>query len=305
MVYVLAQMGALIGFGVLWRLARPGGMDMAAARLALTSVVYNVLLPALVLLVLWEAPLGLDSVRIAVAAAGGVFAGMLLSWLACRACGMSRAVTGAAILAAAFPNATYLGLPVLEATLGPWARSIAVQYDLFACTPLLLTVGIMVAQAFGDRTEPGSALHRLVRVPPLWAAAIGIALNVSGWPLHAWLEDLLRLMASGVVPLMLLSLGMSLRWESLRSRSIRSIGPVLLIQLALMPALVWPLAAGLGLSGPVLTAVVLEAAMPSMVLGVVISDRYGLDTALYAATVTLSTLLSLITLPAWYAWLGA
>lgn len=305
MVHVLAQMGALIGIGVLWRLARPGGMDMDAARLALTSVVYNVLLPALVLVVLWEAPLGLDSVRIAAAAGGGVLAGMGLSWLACRACDMPRAVTGAAILAAAFPNATYLGLPVLEATLGPWARSVAIQYDLFACTPLLLTAGIMVAQAFGSRREPGSALLRLSRIPPLWAAAAGIVLNLSGVPLHPWGESLLRLMASGVVPLMLLSLGMSLRWESLFSRSVRSVGPVLVIQLALMPVIVWGLAAGLGLEGRTLTAVVLEAAMPSMVLGVVICDRYGLDTALYAATVTLSTLLSLFTLPVWYAWVGA
>lgn len=298
-------MGALIAIGVLWRLARPGGMDMDAARLALISVVYNVLLPALVLVVLWEAPLGLDSVRIAIAAAGGVLAGMLLSWLVCRACDMPRAVTGAAILAAAFPNATYLGLPVLEATLGPWARGVAIQYDLFACTPLLLTVGIMVAQAFGTRTEPGNAWQRLIRVPPLWAAVAGIVLNAAGIPLPPWPEGLLQLMASGVVPLMLLSLGMSLRWASLRSRSVGSVGPVLLIQLVLMPLIVWWLALGLGLDGQVLTAVVLEAAMPSMVLGVVISDRYGLDTALYAATVTLSTLLSLFTLPLWFDWLGS
>ena len=44
----------------------------------------------------------------------------------------------------------------------------------------------------------------------------------------------------------------------------------------------------------------MEAAMPSMVIGVVICDRYGLDTSVYAAAVTVSTLLSLITLPMWY-----
>jgi hypothetical protein len=48
-----------------------------------------------------------------------------------------------------------------------------------------------------------------------------------------------------------------------------------------------------------LTGTVIEAAMPSMVLGLVFCDRYGLDTALYAAAVTLTTLLSLLTLPLW------
>ena len=45
--------------------------------------------------------------------------------------------------------------------------------------------------------------------------------------------------------------------------------------------------------------------MPSMVLGVVISDRYGLDTSLYAAAVTVSTLLSLLTLPLWFSLLSS
>jgi predicted permease len=46
--------------------------------------------------------------------------------------------------------------------------------------------------------------------------------------------------------------------------------------------------------------VVLEAAMPSMVLGIVICDRYGLETGLYAQAVTLSTAASLFVLPMWH-----
>ena len=40
--------------------------------------------------------------------------------------------------------------------------------------------------------------------------------------------------------------------------------------------------------------------MPSMVLGIVFCDRYLLDSALYAMTVTVTTALSLITLPFWH-----
>lgn len=305
MVPILAQMGALIGFGILWRLVRPGGLDGDAARLALTNLVYHLLLPALVLLVLWQAPLGLDTLRIAGAAAGGVLAGILLSWAACRVCGMPGAVTGAAILASAFPNATYLGLPVLEASFGSLGRSVALQYDLFACTPLLLTVGIVIAQHYGTRGASGGVLAGLLKVPPLWAAVVGVALNLGGVTIGPWLEGLLQMLAAGVVPLMLLSLGMSLRGSALFERSVRAVGPVLLIQLMIMPAVVWALASGLGLRGETLVAVVLEGAMPSMVLGVVLCDRYGLDTGLYAAAVTLSTLLSLVTLPLWFGWAGA
>lgn len=304
MITVLLQMAALIACGVLWRFVRPGGFDADSVRRVLATLVYYLLLPALVLVVLWTSPIGLDSLRISFVAASCVLAGMVLSWQICRLCGTTKAARGAMILAAAFPNATYLGLPVLEATLGKWARSVAIQYDLFACLPLLLTVGMLVAQAHGDSAERPHPLRSLLRVPPLWAAVLAVALNKSGVPLPQGLAETLRMLAAGVVPLMLLSLGMSLRWDTMLTVHTRAVLPVLVIQLFIQPALAVALAHGVGLSGQVLVAVVLEAAMPSMVLGIVISDRYGLDTPLYAAAVTLSTLCSLVTLPLWFGWLS-
>lgn len=308
MIGVLLQMAVLVACGVAWRIARPQGLDAELTRRALTGLVYYLLLPALVLRVLWLAPLGLDTARIAFSAAGGVLAAMLATWLVCRSCKLAPAVTGASILAASFPNATYLGLPVLEASLGPWARSVAIQYDLFACTPLLLTLGVLVAQIHGERAGRRPALRTLItgllRIPPLWAALLAVVFNRLDVPLTDWLTSLLDLLAAGVVPLMLISLGLSLRWDTWRSGNIRSLVPILGIQLLLMPLLVWGLADGVGLRGETLIGVVLEGAMPSMVLGIVITDRYGLDTGLYATAVSASTVLSLATLPVWFALLG-
>ncbi|MDH5591498.1 MAG: AEC family transporter, partial [Gammaproteobacteria bacterium] len=47
----------------------------------------------------------------------------------------------------------------------------------------------------------------------------------------------------------------------------------------------------------------LIAAMPTMVFGIVICERYQLDSELYAAAVMLTTLSSLLTLPLWFQWL--
>jgi predicted permease len=88
-------------------------------------------------------------------------------------------------------------------------------------------------------------------------------------------------------PRALLSVGLGLRWESVRWSAVPQVLPVLVLQLAAMPILVWGVAGSIGMTGPLLSAVVLEAAMPSMVLGVVLADRYGLDTGLYAMAVTL------------------
>jgi predicted permease len=293
-------MAALIACGLAWRWAQPQGLDADTVRRAITSLVFVLLLPALVLDVLWQTSLGADSLRISMAAAGGVLSAIAMAWLFYRLQHTPKPMMGALILASAFPNVTYMGLPVLEQTLGPWARSIAIQYDLFATTPLLLTIGILIARHHGPAPSRNNIWLSLLQVPPLWAALIAVIMNLAHVPLPAGLGSLLKMMGSAVVPLMLVSMGLALSWNRQQFQHLPSMIPALLIQMVLMPLLVWGLASTLGLHDEMLTGVVLEAAMPCMVIGIVLCDRYGLDTSLYATLVTLSTLLSLISLPLWF-----
>ncbi|MGD2073683.1 MAG: AEC family transporter [Gammaproteobacteria bacterium] len=298
---VLMQMGGLILCGVGWRLFRPAGLAPGETRRVLTSLVYYLLLPALVLSVLWKAELGSTSLLIALSAATGVLSGLLLSAWSCRFCGVRPAAAGAVILAAGFPNATYLGLPVLEAAFGPWARSVAIQYDLFACTPLLFTLGVMTAARYGA-AQAGlrSTATDLLRIPALWAAAAAATLNLAEVPVPVIADGLLGLLERGVVPLMLFSLGLSLEWNGAQWRNLAGVIPVALLRLLLVPALIMVFTGLIGLSGPWRAAVVMETAMPSMVLGIVFCDRFNLDVGLYATAVTTTTVLSLLTLPLWY-----
>ena len=301
MIDVLIQMGGLIFFGLVWRELKPAGLEPVQTRKVLTSMVYYLMLPALVLTVLWKAELGAITLLIASSAAVAILLGMGLSALSCRACGANRAVTGAVILAAAFPNSTYLGLPVLEAAFGPWARGVAVQYDLFACTPILFTLGILISAHYGEASVKASGmLGELLRIPALWAAIVAVILNLLDVPSHAVLDGLLGLLERGVVPLMLFSLGLSLEWRRMHWKILPPVIPVVLVRLLIIPAVIVWFSSAVGLSGEWRAAVVLETAMPSMVLGIVFCDRYNLDVGLYAAAVTVTTALSLLTLPMWY-----
>lgn len=304
MLTVMLQMAALVACGIAWRIIAPNNLDATTTRLALTNLVYYLFLPALVLLVLWKAPLGMESVKISVSACSGIIAVVIIMRLICLRCNMPPAISGAIILAAAFPNATYLGLPVLEASLGPEARNIAIQYDLFACTPLLLSLGIDLAARFGESHRKENPLLGLVKVPALWAATVAAILNANHIPLPAALEAWLHMLANGVVPMMLISLGLSLRFSRDQIPLIRPITPAIISKLAIMPLVVWGVAWALGLKGITFQGVVLEGAMPSMVIGMVICDRYKLDTSIYAATVTVSTALSFVTLSLWSGILG-
>jgi malate permease and related proteins len=302
----LIQMTLIMACGVVWRIFKPAGLGSESTRLALTTVVYYLFLPAMVLDVLWKADIGWQSLQFSVLGISCIVFGIACSWLVGTLFKFEHKRLGAMILAAAFPNVTYLGLPVLEQVFGSWARSVVIQIDLFAAAPMVLTVGIMLARHYGEDTdEQVKSPLSFLNAPPFWAAAVAIALNLSGVVAPLWLEGVLQKLSVAVVPLMLFSLGLALSWSALKWQNISYMLPVVLIKMLMMPLFAIWLAGYLTLASNFQAAAVLDMAMPSMVLGVVFCDRYRLDSSLYAMMVTVTTVLSLITLPFWYSILAA
>jgi len=300
---VLIQMGLLIGCGIGWRWLKPGAIEADSLRQAMTSLVYYLLLPAMVLSVLTRAALGMESLRIALFGTGIILFGMVLTPLLCRARSMASGRRGAALLAMAFGNVTFLGLPLLEQTLGSWTQAIVLQIDFFASSPLLYTLGTLASRRYGrDTMRPASSRWGDRINPPLLSALIAVVLNLLGLNLPDWLAHSLDLLAQAVVPLMLMALGLGLRWHFEGDHYWSTLLLVLLGRLLLVPlfAVWWGLT--LDFSGDTLTALVLESAMPCMAMGVVFCDRYRLDTAFYAMATTLSTVLAMLTLPLWRHW---
>lgn len=304
MVSTLAQMTAIMLLGTMWRILKPAGLSADQTRLVLTQLVYYLLLPALVLATLWKARIGNETLLIALVCGTGILISGSSLWLLLRRFRIVNAQTGALILAVSIPNVTYLGLPVLEQTFGDFGRSVVMQFDLFGCEPWLFTLGILTAQYYGETDQKHPPLWlSLCKVPPIWAAVVAVTCNLNQIIMPVWLNAILTTLSSAVVPLMLLSLGMGLQWQSVRWSNFPKVLPVIVIKLGLMPLFALALALQSGMHGQFLTASILEMAMPSMMFGIVLCDRYHLDSALYAMTVTLTTLLSLLTIPLWYSYL--
>lgn len=304
MLMVMLQMALLIAVGVIWQRLAPAHIPAPAHRRALTDLVFYILLPALVLNVIWRAPFDASSIIISLTALATLATSMLLMWLCMKFMRLTRPQQGALLLAATFPNATYLGLPVTGQVLGDWTQLVVLKFDLFACTPVLLTIGILIAHRFGDNQTKIHPLQELVRVPPLWALAIASVLNITDTPQPELVAHALQTLSGGVVPLMLIALGMSIRWDTLQTRFMPMLLPVCVITLVIAPLVALGVGSGLGLETGTLTAVVLLAAMPTMIFGIVICERYQLDGALYAAAVFLTTLLSMVTLTLWFGYLS-
>jgi predicted permease len=301
MTSTLWQMFALIACGAAWRYCRPAGLSPEQTRTVLTTLVYYLLLPALVLEVLWKADVGLHSLQYTLFGTVCLAFGMLAIWSCGRLLRFQPPQMGAVLLAAAFPNVTYLGLPVLEQAFGHWARSVAIQIDLFAVAPVLFTAGIAAARHYGRNGGADSQpFWSFLTTPPFLAAMLAVALNLCRVPLPDGLAAVLQKLGAGVVPLMLIALGLALNWRTVTLRNLPHVAPALLIKMGLMPLFALWFSRYLTLDQAHKNALTLEMAMPCMVLGIVFCDRYRLDSALYAMSVTLSTLLSLVTLPFWY-----
>jgi len=301
MTTTLIQMALLITCGCVWRFLKPAGLEADQTRLVLTTVVYYLLLPAMILHVLWNAEIGVQSLKFSQLAVASIFFGLAAMWLTGKLLKINNSRLGALVLAAGFPNVTYLGLPVLEQTFGSWARSVAIQMDLFAGLPLLFTLGIVIARYFGEHNgDHKKPILAFLNAPPFWVAAAAVTMNLLHISEPEWMSGILERLAGGVVPLMLFSLGLALNWQSVSIRNLPYVIPVTVIKMLLMPLFAIWLNQYLGIEGEAKTAALLETAMPCMVLGIVFCDRYRLDAGIYATTVTITTVLSLVTLPFWY-----
>jgi predicted permease len=297
----LIQMTLIMGCGVFWRVLKPAGLSAEQARLALTTVVYYLFLPAMIVEVLWKADIGWQSLQYSFLGISCIVFGIVCSWLIGALFNFSPKRLGAMMLAAAFANVTYLGLPVLEQVFGSWARSVVIQLDLFASAPLAFTVGIMIARHYGeDKDEVFKSTLSFLNAPPFWAAALAVILNLNDLVAPPWLSGVLQKLSAAVVPLMLFSLGLALNWSALHKRNIIYVLPVIVIKMLLMPLFAMLVVDHLTMTSQYKAAAVMDVAMPSMLLGVVFCDRYHLDSGLYAMMVTVTTVLSLVSLPFWY-----
>jgi len=299
MVSILAQMGLLIACGVGWRIISPAGLDADLARRVLTALVFNLLMPALILSVLWKQAVGLETLRVSAFGLATIGLGLALTWMLARSLRLDDGRLGASLLAIAFPNVTYFGLPLLEQVFGPWSRLIVIQIDLFAATPAVLLLGPLIGRRYGSHHGGRVPWWSILNNPPIWAAVLGVLFNQVGTGLPRWLDQALERLAVAVVPTMLIALGLGLSLHSWRWRNLPWAALTVAARLLALPGLAMGLARILGFHGDTFAALVLEAGMPSMLLGVVYCDRYRLDTSFYAMAVALTTLGAAFTLPFW------
>ena len=298
---VLFSFGLIVAAGYLWRFFDPGGLDRHRVRHALSVTVLHFFLPALAFGLVATARVDRSFLVVPLTAAMVTLSGLAAGIAVYRFLPLfrttPRAAIGVLLLSASFGNVTYLGLPVITETLGARYGYIAILYDLLATTPILLTIGMLTAARFGSggSASLSASFKRVLRLPPLWGVAAGIGAHALPAPLPQVVLDAAQLMGKAVIPVMIFTVGLALDFRDIRRIPVAI--PALALKLFLAPALAWWIAKGLGMDGDPLKAVVIEGAMPVMVLSLVLADEFDLDVPLAATCIAVSTIAAFFTLP--------
>jgi predicted permease len=282
---------AIVGIGALLRFT--GALRPEDAR-PLNSVILYVGLPAFIFRALHRAELGPELWRV-VAAAWLVFAVVLaLAWLASAFLRLERPRRGGFLLTTMLGNTGYIGYPMTAALLGAAFVPLAVFYDVFETVIALVLVGLPIAERMGTNDEARRHwLRELLTFPAVIAAIVGLAARAV--PIPEVFNSGLDLLASLVAPLIMISVGLALRPRVL-ARFAVPLAVVVALRLVAAPLVAWAVG-GAMVGGDVLRVVVLQAGMPSMMLSLVVGERYGLDTDFIASAIFVTTVAAALTVP--------
>jgi len=293
--------GVLIGFAIIAFVVAVGyvvgrvGILGPSAGATLSRLAFFVLNPALLFTVLAEADL--DSLFSELLPTAVIVATLnLVAFAVIALVAWRRPVPEATIgaLAAAYSNATNMGVPISAYVLGDVSTSAPViLFQLIVISPIALTV---LDLSTSGRISVGRVLLQPVRNPLIIASALGLAVAVSGLSIP---DDVMRpfeLIGGAAVPVILIAFGMSLHGQRPLAAGSDRRGIVLATTLKMlaMPVAAWAFGRFVfGLDGHALFAAVALAALPAGQNVYNFAQRYGRGEGLARDVVLLTTGLSL------------
>lgn len=306
MTAVFLQLGVMLLAGIGYR-GIPGALPAADIRRVISSIVLNIFIPLLTFGVMSSTPIEQDLLAVPIVSIASCLIGLTLGWLVYGVLlrgRLSPPAIGSLIIASAWCNAMYMGLPITTAAVGEHIDHVPILFDYLGMTPLLFTIGAMISARYGTTQQAPSFMHgvqQIATMPPTIAILLGLGCNLAGLELPTWAIAACEGAGRAIAPLMIFSIGLTLRPPTIAT--IPMLLPATLTRIIVVPICILPLADMLIVDSDVHSAVMLESAMPTMMLTMVFAERFGLDESTLAQAILLSTIVSVVTLPQLLLWI--
>ncbi len=280
----------MIAFG--WLLKRKFGFSSEFFT-SVEKLVYYVLFPALLFHSITRVPITLESAADLLAGTIAVAtAGIAMSWLASPVL-RPPALAMASIAQCGYRFNAYIALALSLSLGGPDGQAI-----------MALIVGIAVpfvnvAAVYGLARQQGSGiLSSLIRNPLFISTTLGLACNLAGLPIPAFISTLLAKLGAASIAMGIICVGASLLWQPSQT-NFKLLSWMLIVKLLALPVCAWFIANWLELEPLKKQILVLFAALPPAPTAYVLAVRMGGDGKLVSLMISTGTLLAALTLPLW------
>jgi predicted permease len=301
MVEVMLPLALLVAAGAVWPLVFRD-TPVEAMRTQLNRLVLYVFYPCILFAVVANTPITADLLSVPLLVGIGTLSSGALLYVLLYLTPLGRGLTDPTrailMLGGMFGNTFNIGAPVVMFFFGREAVRYAVFNDMLMTMPLIWSLGVWIATRLGSHEKQVSypSLWRiLLSLPPLWAFALGFALQALDLT-YKPLVAAAHMIGQATIPVTLFVLGMTIPWRNLTPRpEILTAAAIKLLFAPLVVALV-----ARGLFSPLAEAqyaAALEATTPAMMTALLLAERFRLDGAAAALLIGWSTILFWFSLP--------
>ncbi len=244
-------------------------------------------LPALVIQKVREVDISSETITVVVFAWTTIIFSLTLSFLVGKLFRFEDKTLRSFILVSSFGNTAFMGYPFTFALFGEEGLKYAVLYDQLGSFLLVVSLGLFVATGRFSFKE-------VITFPPFIALVFAFIFKGIAFP--QFIEVFLDVVGKSLIPVVLFAVG--LRFSPSRIfNSLRGASIAILLKMVVAPAGVLALMKLLDMSELYHGVILLESAMPPMVMAGVLAMKYDLDDRLAISAITLGILISFLTVP--------
>ena len=170
-------------------------------------------------------------------------------------------------------NTAFMGYPVTLGIFGQDGFLRAIFCDM-ATLCIFLILSFVLIMKFGGTVK--TAVKKITFFPPLWAVILGLGFNFFNIPIGPIIDNTVNYLGQGAIPLIMIALGLSIDFSAIR-RSKSMIVFTSIMKLAFFPLVAFIVASQIGLVDLQFKISVVEAAMPSGMMSLLLAITYKLD----------------------------
>ena len=259
------------------------------------KIVMYILLPCMIFHALYSADLTLLSklgILPFVILASSFVTG-IVSYFILRQMNLDDVTLWSVLVTVMIANTGFMGYPVTLGIFGQDGFLRAIFCDI-ATSFIFLALSFVLILKFGGTVK--TAVRKIAFFPPLWAVILGLLFNLINIPIGPVIDNTVNYLGQGAIPLIMIALGLSIDFSAIK-RSKSMIVFTSIMKLAFFPLIAIFVASQIGLVDLQFKISVVEAAMPSGMMSLLLAITYKLDYELTSDCILINTVISLITLP--------